>query len=257
MDKLLNGLKEEIAHGNDRPCITGTILKDPTIKLEPLELSSICLSMVSAGLDTLASTMYWSMGHLAKSPEIQERAYGAIRDIYGEEAFNIYEEKVEYIKALHKESSRYFSVLKLGLPRKTVSPSHYGNYQIPSGTAVFYNTWAINHDPERYQNPEEFSPERFLKKNIEGQQHEMDHFGFGVGRRMCVGNLLAEKEMYIAFGQIIEHFDIRLSEDPSERQFDTNPRTATVNPTSLAHLPKPYKIRFVPRNPEKLERLLK
>jgi len=59
--------------------------------------------------------------------------------------------------------------------------------------------------------------------------------------------------MYIAFGELIQHFEIKRSEDPSEQQICTNPRTDTVNPTGLAHHPLPYKVRFVPRNLEKLE----
>jgi phenylacetate 2-hydroxylase len=33
MDKLLNILKERIANGTDKPCITGNIIKDPEAKL--------------------------------------------------------------------------------------------------------------------------------------------------------------------------------------------------------------------------------
>jgi len=145
-------------------------------------------------------------------------------------------------------------VLKLGLPRKTVQESKFENHVIPADTIIFYNTFAINHDPNRFPNPEEFNPDRYTKKGVD--HSTFDHFGFGGGRRMCVGSILAEKEMYIAFGEIIEHFEIKLSDVDSEKIFDTNPRTATANPSGLAHVPKPYKIRFVPRNPEKLEQWL-
>ncbi|CDS01537.1 hypothetical protein, partial [Sporisorium scitamineum] len=61
MNKLLNDLKQRVKEGTDIPCITGNILKDPSAKLSDEELSSICLSMVSAGLDTLANTFIWSI----------------------------------------------------------------------------------------------------------------------------------------------------------------------------------------------------
>jgi len=252
MSKLLDTLRDQIASGNDRSCITGTILKDPAHKLTPAELSSICLSMVSAGLDTLGSTLYWSVGHLATHPDLQTKAYEAILAVHGEKGLDVYSDKdVPYISALHKEASRFFTVLKLGLSRKTISDSNYENHFIPAGTTVFYNSFAMNHDPQKFKNPEEFNPERFLDGSA--GDDEMDHFGFGVGRRLCVGKGLAEREMYIAFGELIQHFEMKRSEIPAEQQISTNPRTDTVNPTGLAHHPLPYYVRFVPRNPEKLE----
>lgn len=252
MTKLLTGLRDEIAREVDRSCITGTILKDPQHKLTPMELSSICLSMVSAGLDTLGSTLYWSMAHLAKHPEIQKKAHDAMRDVYGENRFNIFEQKVEYLTALHKEATRYFSVLKLGLPKKTIGESRYENHVIPTGTTVFYNAFAMNRDPKKYKNPEEFNPDRFME-NTYDDDDDLPHFGFGIGRRMCIGKGLAEREMYIVFGELVEHFEIKLSEVESEQHIDTNPRTATGNPSGLAHSPRKYKVRFVPRNIAKLE----
>lgn len=254
MDKLLQGLKNEIADGKDRPCIAGSILKDPEVKLDAAELSSVCLSMVSAGLDTLANTMIWSCGTLAKYPEVQEKAYEAIKQVYGNEPLDVYEEKVDYITALHKESSRFFSVLKLGLPRATLGESEYEGHKIPSGTTVFYNTWAIHHDENRYPNSNSFNPERFMgeDEHVAGQAH----YGFGIGRRLCAGTFLANRELYMAFGLLLQHFEIKPSDIESEREYDINPWTACANPRGLSHSPKSFKIRFVPRDPANFEKWL-
>lgn len=139
MDKLLNDLKAKIASGTDIPCITGNVIKNPEAKLTDLELSSICLSMVSAGLDTLANTMIWSVGYLATRPDIQERAYNEIYKVYQGAIPDSSEETVDYITALHKECSRFFSVLKLALPRETQGDSEYKSHKIPDGTTVFLN----------------------------------------------------------------------------------------------------------------------
>lgn len=57
MWKLLNGLKERMAEGKDKPCISGNVLKDPEAKLNEAEVMSIGLSMVSAGLDTVPGNL--------------------------------------------------------------------------------------------------------------------------------------------------------------------------------------------------------
>ena len=247
MNALLQDLKDRMAKGTDIPCITGNIIRDPEAKLSDLELSSICLSMVSAGLDTLANTFIWSVGFLAKRPEIQERAYKAMYDVYQGEIPDSNEEKVDYITALHKECSRYFSVLKLALPRATLGDSTYRGVHIPDNTTVFLNAWAIHHDEERYGDFDVFRPERFLDPAEANQQA---HYSFGAGRRMCAGVHLANRELYVAFCKLIHFFRIV----PGDDAYDIDPATACANPRGLSSTPKPFQVKFLPRNDATIQR---
>ena len=251
MNALLEDLKARVKDGVDIPCITGNILKDPEAKLTDQELSSICLSMVSAGLDTLANTFIWSIGLLAKRPDIQEKAYEEMFKVYKGDIPDSTEETVEYITALHKECSRYFSVLKLALPKATLGNSKYKGIDIPSGTTVFLNAWAIHHDSERYGDIDEFRPERYLEP---AEANKQAHYSFGAGRRMCAGVHLANRELYIAFSKVIHFFKILPSDVPGEEEFDINPATACANPKGLSSTPKPFRVRFVPRDPATIER---
>lgn len=250
MSRLLNELKARVQAGTDIPCITGNILKDPDAKLTDEELSSICLSMVSAGLDTLANTFIWSMGFLAKRPDIQEKAYNEMYKVYKGQIPSSDEEAVDYITALHKECSRYFSVLKLALPKATLGDSTYKGVRIPSGITVFLNAWAIHQDRERYGDVENFRPERFLEA---GEENKQAHYSFGAGRRMCAGVHLANRELYIAFCKVIHFFKIETSTNPAEEVYDINPATGCANPKGLSSTPKPFKVRFVPRDPATIE----
>ncbi|CDR88137.1 probable Cytochrome P450 monooxygenase/Phenylacetate hydroxylase [Sporisorium scitamineum] len=250
MNKLLNDLKQRVKEGTDIPCITGNILKDPSAKLSDEELSSICLSMVSAGLDTLANTFIWSIGFLAKRPDVQQKAYDEIFKVYQGQVPRSDEEAVEYITALHKECSRYFSVLKLALPKATLGDSTYKGVHIPSGTTVFLNAWAIHHDHERYGDVENFRPERFLEP---GEENKQSHYSFGAGRRMCAGVHLANRELYVAFCKVIHFFRIERSEVVGEREYDIDPKTGCANPKGLSSSPKPFKVRFVPRDKKAVE----
>jgi phenylacetate 2-hydroxylase len=202
--------------------------------------------MVSAGLDTLANTFIWSVGYLAQHPEIQEKAFKAINDVYDGGIPDSTEETVEYITALHKECSRFFTVLKLSLPRATIGDSEYKGVLIPDGTTVFLNAWSIHHDEERYGDFATFRPERFMESKESTLQA---HYSFGAGRRMCAGVHLANREMYVAFCKLIYFFKIeRGSED-----FDIDPATACDNPRGLSSTPKPFKVKFVPRNSDTIE----
>ncbi|TXT10885.1 hypothetical protein VHUM_01636 [Vanrija humicola] len=246
MARLLSDLRARIAEGTDSPCITGSILKDPDAALSPRELSSICLSMVAAGLDTLGNTMIWGVGKLAKTPEVWEKAYAAIEAQYADTVPDSRAEDVEYITAMYRETLRWFSVLKLSLPRETATAVEYNGATIPAGTTVFLNTWAVHHDPQRYGDVDVFRPERFLHEKEEGG-HAL-HYSFGVGRRMCAGSHLANKEMYAAFTKLVYFFKLEYDED-----YDIDPVNATHNPYGLASVPNRFKLRFVPRDPDTIE----
>ena len=139
MDRLLSTLQDQIKNGTDKPCITGNIIKDPEAKLNhgtssrPFstafdanmlldEIKSICLTMVSAGLDTVPANLIMGIAYLATpaGQQIQQRAYDEIMKVYpNNDAWEqcIFEEKIPYITALYKEILRYWCVVPISLPR--------------------------------------------------------------------------------------------------------------------------------------------
>lgn len=87
-DKYLNALlekvKEMIEMGADKPCVSAAILKDEDTKLSGVEVSSICLSLVSGGFETIPGTLTSCIGSLS-TPEgqlFQDRAYEDIKRRY-------------------------------------------------------------------------------------------------------------------------------------------------------------------------------
>ena len=66
-----------IEKGTDKPCVSAAILKDDEAKLSNVEVSSICLSLVSGGFETIPGTLTSLLGSLS-TPEgqvFQDRAY--------------------------------------------------------------------------------------------------------------------------------------------------------------------------------------
>ena len=104
------------------------------------------MSMVSGGLDNLANTFIWSLGTLARRPDVQEAAYKAVVEVYGTSTWGHVEQEngVPYISALVKECLRYFSVLRLSLPRTAWRDIEYNGMFIPKGTTVYLNAWGCN-----------------------------------------------------------------------------------------------------------------
>lgn len=125
MSQLLNMLKEQIDQGTDKPCISGNVLKDPEAKLNDAEVMSICLTMVSAGLDTVPGNLIMCIAYLSSphGQEIQKRALDEINEMYpNNDSWEkcLHEDKCEYITALVKETLRFWSVIPICLPRKNI-----------------------------------------------------------------------------------------------------------------------------------------
>jgi phenylacetate 2-hydroxylase len=151
LDLLLNKVREMIKEGTDKPCISSAILKDEESKLTGVEVSSICLSLVSGGFETIPGTLTSCIGSLCtEEGQIwQERAYEDIKRYYPDirDAWTtcIKEEKIPYINAIVKEAGRYYTVSSMSLPRKTVTEVNWNGAIIPPKTMILINAQAGNH----------------------------------------------------------------------------------------------------------------
>ncbi|EYE93020.1 cytochrome P450 [Aspergillus ruber CBS 135680] len=246
---LLNILKDRIAKGTDKPCITGNILKDPEAKLNDDEVKSICLTMVSAGLDTVPGNLVMGVAYFASEDgqRIQKKAYEEIMKVYPDgDAWDkcLVEEKVPYVTAMVKETLRFWTVIPICLPRESTKDINFNGAHIPAGTTFFMNAWAADYDESHFQNANQFLPERYL--NL-GEGSGTPHYGYGAGSRMCAGSHLANRELYTAYVRLIVAFTMHPAKDPADRPI-LDAIECNAIPTALTTEPKPFKVGFKPRD---------
>jgi cytochrome P450 len=135
----------------------------------PAEVKSMCLTMVSAGLDTVPANLIQGIAYLATphGQRLQGMAYAALLDAYGrpEDAWHavLKEEKVPFVTALVKETLRYYTVIAMCLPRESIKPIQYKGATIPAGTLFYMNAHAADFDPSRFTDPYDFNPERYIQ----------------------------------------------------------------------------------------------
>jgi phenylacetate 2-hydroxylase len=269
MDRLLNTLKSRIEKGTDKPCITGNIIKDPDAKLNegtslppPLsqtnpfqaELKSICLTMVSAGLDTVPGNLIMGIAYLATphGQTIQARAHAAILAAYpNNDAWSrcLSEEKIPYVTALYKEILRYWTVIPICLPRVSIKDIQWNGVTIPSGTTFYMNAYAADYDATHFTDPYTFNPERYLDV---ADGAGTPHYGYGAGSRMCVGSHLANRELFTAFVRLISAFEFTMPVDGRDEPV-MDCLDANAIPTSLTLEPKYFKVGFKPRDRKLLD----
>ncbi|TVY28201.1 Phenylacetate 2-hydroxylase [Lachnellula hyalina] len=251
---LLNKLKKQIQEGSDKPCITGNILKDPEAKLNENEIKSICLTMVSAGLDTVPGNLIMGIAYLSSEhgQEIQKRAYDEIMKVYPDgDAWEkcIIEEKVPYVTAFVREVLRFFTVIPICLPRTSIKDIRYEDAIIPAGSTFYMNAWAADFDESHFKDARTFSVDRYLH-NPEGSG--TPHYAYGAGSRMCAGSHLANRELFTAFVRLIVAFHIDPPKEAKDRPI-LDALECNAIPTSLTTDPKPFKCGFRARDLGSLE----
>ena len=108
--KTLNDdLDDRISRGAHKPCIRANIILDKDLKLNQIEMTSISLTMLSAGLNTITGVLHWSIALLSERPDIQSRATEAIQNqsLAGGPYCDVEDDqKCPYVWALVKECLR-------------------------------------------------------------------------------------------------------------------------------------------------------
>ncbi|KAJ7639211.1 cytochrome P450 [Roridomyces roridus] len=173
-----------------------------------------------AAVETSTSTMQIFVLAYLLYPDWIARARKEIDSVVGPNRLPTFKDRprLPFVDALVRETLRWRPAARFGLPHYSTEDDiveHKGKeYFIPKGSIVFGVTWAIEHDKNKYENPDEFRPERFL--DADGQLkagYETSAFGFG--RRICPGVPFAERTLWISIAMIMWSFDIHKTVDPT------------------------------------------
>lgn len=178
------------------------------------------------GTETTSTTTEWIMAELLKNPEAMRKVKEELNEVVGEnrkvEESDI--EKLPYLQAVIKETLRLHPAAPLLLPRNTIQNTNFMGYHIPKDTQVFVNVWAIGRDPDTWEDPFTFKPERFLGSSIDYKGQNFELIPFGSGRRICVGISLAQRLVSFGLASLIHNFDWELDKNSKPESLDMSER---------------------------------
>lgn len=163
----------------------------------------------AGGIDTTAITAIWIMSELTRNPRVMQKAQAEVRNTVKNKPL-VDEEDIQnlkYLEMIIKENFRLHPPWTLLVPRQTMQPCLIGGYNVPSGTRVFINIWAMGRDPMIWDNPEEFYPERFEDRNIDFRGSHFELVPFGSGRRICPGIAMAVASLELVVANLLYCFD--------------------------------------------------
>jgi len=176
-------------------------------------------------------------------PHVQQKAQEEIDSVIGRDRLPELTDRdlLPYTSALVKEVIRWQPIAPLAIPHRLIADDVYNGMDIPKGSIVYPNIWAMSRDMTDYgPDPEVFRPERFL----ETKARDPVLYVFGFGRRICPGRYMAINSIFISICAVLHVFAMSKSvnEDGSEKTFE--PRWEDGITVHLAPFPASFKLRF-------------
>ncbi|KAK8563478.1 hypothetical protein V6N12_035624 [Hibiscus sabdariffa] len=196
--------------------------KDEPAKFSEQDVNVFILELFLAGSETTSSTVEWAFTELLCNPETMVKVKEELSRVVGPNK-RVEESDIgnlHYLNAVIKETFRLHPPIPLLVPRKAMRDAEFMGYHIPQNTQVFVNVWAIGRDPEVWDDPLLFKPERFIGSKIDYKGHNYELIPFGAGRRMCAGVALGERVVHLVLGSLLHHFDWELGGNVTKETID-------------------------------------
>ncbi|KAH9836047.1 cytochrome P450 monooxygenase [Rhodofomes roseus] len=230
-----------MVQGTARDCFMTTLLDEYTIDgqvsdYDREDIKGAANIVYGAGTDTTATALTTFMLAIVLYPNTRQRAQNELDAVVGTERLPEFEDRASlpYLEALLKEVFRWNPPVPLALPHQLTEDDTYDSYTIPAGSMIMPNVWyalfrllsyskaepridlsrcrAITRDPEYYEEPDVFKPERFLSANPERDPRD---FVFGFGRRLCPGQAFGDSSIWLAVSRILATLDVTKARDPT------------------------------------------
>jgi cytochrome P450 len=205
-----------------------------TGKLARGSLTTILFDVIAAGSDTVSLTVEWAMAELLRNQSIMAKARAEIQSALGGKVAVDETDAVNlpYLQAVVKEVLRLHPVAPILLPHRAVEDGvEIGGYDVPKGSTVIFNAWAIMRDPAAWERPDEFVPERFLDmaNQLDFRGKAFEFIPFGSGRRLCPGVPMAERVVPFILASLLHAFEWRLPDGVSAEELDVSEKFTTAN----------------------------
>ncbi|PKA46279.1 Flavonoid 3',5'-hydroxylase 1 [Apostasia shenzhenica] len=214
---------------------------------EKLSLDSIkglIADLFVAGTDTSSIVIEWAMAEMLRNPAILRRAQEEADSVIGRN--RLLEESdipnLPYLQAICKEALRKHPSTPLSIPHFSKEPCEIEGYRIPGETWLLVNIWAIGRHPDAWENPLEFSPERFVDgkmAKIEPLGNDFELIPFGAGRRICAGKHAGLLMVQYFLGTMVHSFEWSLPEGVTEIDMEEGPGLALPKAVPLAAMVRP------------------
>lgn len=208
------------------------------------QLIQLLGDLLGAGMETSAQTLQWLLLYVASSPDVQAQIHEELDRVVGRDRQPEMEDlpQLPYLEATILETQRLCSLVPLGAPHGTTQAMELDGFLIPQNTMVMALLWFVSSDDTFWgADANQFNPQRFLDENGSRKATPDAFLPFSAGRRMCPGDDLARRELFLFASAIFQQFSILPAEGAKEALNMAPDMGFTLTP-------QPFKIQAVSRN---------
>lgn len=144
------------------------------------------LTFLSAGHETTAQALTWTLYLVARAPEWEARIVEEVGQVAGQAPITAaHIDRLQVVSRVLKESMRLYPPVPV-LSRIANGDMEIGGRRLAAGTLVVMPIYAIHRHRRLWDDPDRFDPDRFAPEH-EARYSRYQFMPFGAGPRICVG----------------------------------------------------------------------
>lgn len=179
---------------------------EPESAMSDNHLFQLLVDIFNAGTETTSTTLQWLLNYLINYPEIQKRVHEEIDRVVGDKRPTLKDRAdLPFSEAVIHEVQRLANVVALCVPHTPLKETTFHGYTIPRKSMILANLWSVHHDEKYWPNPKKFDPDRWIGEDGKFVKKEA-FIPFSEGRRVCLGQQLAQMELFVFFVTLLQRF---------------------------------------------------
>ncbi|KAA0705473.1 Cytochrome P450 3A40 [Triplophysa tibetana] len=185
-----------------------TTSEQPTKGLTDHEILSQSFIFILGGYETTSITLSFLLYNLATNPDCLQHLVEEIDTNFPLNMPVTYDAlmKMDYLEMAINESMRLLPTAPR-LERTCKKTVELNGVTIPKGTLVGIPTYVLNRDPQLWESPDEFRPQRFSPES-KSEVNQYAFMPFGLGPRNCIGMRFALMIMKLLVVKLLQNFTV-------------------------------------------------
>ncbi len=172
----------------------------------PVQLRDQVATLILAGHETTAVTLFWAFILMAEAPEEQQLVADEAASVRIEpETANAAMAKLVRARAVINETLRLFPAA-FTLVRQAITNDRAAGIDLPAGTLAMIAPWVLHRHQALWDDPDAFRPSRFMPGQPAPERFSF--LPFGAGPRICAGAQFAMTEAVLVLASLISRFRI-------------------------------------------------
>lgn len=157
------------------------------------EIVDNLLTFITAGHETTALGLAWTLHLLSDHPQIEQKVLEEIATVtQGGPLRPEHVARLDLTRAVFQESMRLYPPAPV-ITRQVEKPFSLGGLSLGEGTVLYVPIQAVHRHEKLWDEPERFDPSRFLPQ-AGRTRHRYAYLPFGAGPRICIGSAFATME---------------------------------------------------------------